>query len=403
MPEFVISNLRIRKCKKPDKLEKKMIKELRRTAGVKKNQEIKCKIDNDKVEFKGKRDVIIRGNIENTQKNRDYRIIVVVTKINKNHSKIFTMKFLDDNEFLRFYDTINAPYIPLIGAGTPQPTSVVVKQSVTSKREDSHVYNEVPHSKTVDFAPHPNPVSSLSRLSTTTPVINELSAEKTQSSRRSLTRSSSLPTNVAAEERPPIIQTSQPQRQQIQTKSEMSQVEPALLENVPLYNELSEISRDRSLSLLEGANSVTFVSTEEIKPRKRVNSEENLCDNTLDNSEYSFTFSLDESQQYSLVPVPWRMEDRSYSYIVETKRDSVSNHSRSFSTLSLSYSSSYSSSTLRTSWGSSSNAFSYSLSSSSTSSLLSVDLEGGVVSSISVAERLQECPFCRRRFMSLSK
>ncbi|VDL61418.1 unnamed protein product [Hymenolepis diminuta] len=402
MPEFVISNLRIRKCKKPDKLEKKMTKELRRTAGVKKNKEIKCKIDNDKVEFKGKKDVINRGNIENTQKNRDYRIIVVVTRINKNHSKIFTMKFLDDSEFLRFYDAINAPYIPLIGAEKPQPTSVVVRQSVTSKREDSHVYNEVLHSKTVDFAPHPNPVESLSRLSTTTPVINEFSAENAQSSQRSSVRSSSLPTKVAAEGTSPIIQTSLSQREKIQTKSEMSQVEPGLLENVPLYNELSQISRDRSVSLLEGLNSVTFVSTEEIEPRKRVNSEENLCDNALDNSEYSFTFSLDESQ-YSLVAVPWRMEERNYSYISETKLDSVSNHPRSLSTSSLSYTSSENSSTLRTSWDSNCSTFSYSLSSSSTSSLQSIDLKSGVVSSISVADRLQECPFCRRRFMSLSE
>ncbi|VUZ51391.1 unnamed protein product [Hymenolepis diminuta] len=366
-----------------------MTKELRRTAGVKKNKEIQCKIDNDKVEFKGKKDVINRGNIENTQKNRDYRIIVVVTRINKNHSKIFTMKFLDDSEFLRFYDAINAPYIPLIGAEKPQPTSVVVRQSVTSKREDSHVYNEVLHSKTVDFAPHPNPVESLSRLSTTTPVINEFSAENAQSSQRSSVRSSSLPTKVAAEGTSPIIQTSLSQREKIQTKSEMSQVEPGLLENVPLYNELSQISRDRSVSLLEGLNSVTFVSTEEIEPRKRVNSEENLCDNALDNSD--------------LVAVPWRMEERNYSYISETKLDSVSNHPRSLSTSSLSYTSSENSSTLRTSWDSNCSTFSYSLSSSSTSSLQSIDLKSGVVSSISVADRLQECPFCRRRFMSLSE
>ncbi|KAM3174627.1 hypothetical protein ACTXT7_010172 [Hymenolepis weldensis] len=296
MPEFVISNLRIGNCKKPDKLEKKMIKELRRTAGVKKNKEIKCKIDNDKVKFKGKKDVINRGNIENTQKNRDYGIIVVVTKIKKNHSKIFSMKFLNDSDFLRFYDTINAPIILPIGAETSEPTSVVVKQSVTPKQEDSHVYNEMPHSKTVDFTPHPNPVDSLSRLSTTTPVISELSAENAQSSRRSPIRGSSLPTEVTTEER----STSLPQQQQIQTKSEICQVKPTLLENIPIYNGLSQTSQNKPVSLVGGANSITILSIEEIKPRKRFNSEENLCDNTLDNSEYSFTSSLDKSQQYSL-------------------------------------------------------------------------------------------------------
>nr|CDS26161.1 hypothetical transcript [Hymenolepis microstoma] len=79
------------------------------------------------VKFKGKNEVIDCQKIERIQRNNDYGVIIVVVKTKKNYSKLFAMRFLDNSEFLRFYDTIN-----------PAPTSVVVfeerGQSATSKK-----------------------------------------------------------------------------------------------------------------------------------------------------------------------------------------------------------------------------------------------------------------------------
>ncbi|VDO14261.1 unnamed protein product [Rodentolepis nana] len=243
MTEFLVSCLRTGKCNKPEKLEDKMIKELRKTAGINKNKNIKCQVKNKKVEFEGKKKVIDCENIERIQRNKDYGVIMVVTKTKKNRMKLFTMRFLDNSEFVRFYDTIN-----------PNPTSVVfsqkLEQSITPKQDETGKFNR-----------YPTPVSPLSESSSTT--------VEAQSSRK-VTRHSNSVKGLVVEERSSSshssfssrLLTPTPQRQRNRPKSEISQVEHELPSRLSSYETKSQATRDRpdshKMEIVDGHGYVRF-------------------------------------------------------------------------------------------------------------------------------------------------
>ena len=120
MSQFLVSRLRVRKCRKATKLDAKINRSMLKVAKSKRSKELNCAVNKDKVVFKGKNKVLIRKNIEKTRKDKANKVIAVAAKaVKKNHSQIFVMKFPNDDEFERFYEALNPEENKNIDSGSP--------------------------------------------------------------------------------------------------------------------------------------------------------------------------------------------------------------------------------------------------------------------------------------------
>lgn len=278
-----------------------MIKELRRVAGVKKAKNVSCTFYNDAVEFKDHKEVLKRWNIENTQKNQEYRIIVVATKTEKkNRSKIFAMKFPDEPEFLRFYDAINTVPIAPIGKRTPPPTPSIVgvphKPVIeTPVDERSHISDHVPTSGSESI--RRTPESTVLRQEP-----SEISEIRSIASRPLPSKSpESLSASVVINEKPqdrPVSFISPTSRSASTSSFRYRQSQP---------------SRVKSAA---SCNITTFISSEDLLKVRRAQSVNSMLYYDLNTSQYSSNSDLssvqddsessiltfDEYEPYSLVP-----------------------------------------------------------------------------------------------------
>ena len=106
MSEFRLAHLHVGTYKKVEKLNEQMKKELQKAAKAK-AKEVRARITNDKVSFKGKPEQIVLAEIDNKRKNKEQKIIIVATKLDaKKKGHIFALKFDNDEEFDKFWEDL---------------------------------------------------------------------------------------------------------------------------------------------------------------------------------------------------------------------------------------------------------------------------------------------------------
>lgn len=130
MAECIVTNLRVKECKKPSKLDDKMKKMLEKAhkkpscSSKKTNEDIVCTITKDKVTFKGKPTSFFKKNIVKTTESWRLNAIAVATKSSTQTTKgsqIVTVAFQNNNEFKTFLDAIKTP---------PGEEIVIVKETI---------------------------------------------------------------------------------------------------------------------------------------------------------------------------------------------------------------------------------------------------------------------------------
>ncbi|KAL5111875.1 hypothetical protein TcWFU_003966 [Taenia crassiceps] len=158
MTEYNLDHFHVGKYKKEAKLNAQMTKELQKAVKAK-PKGTKAKIQQNKVVFKNSKEEIIRADIAKVQRNKEKKIIVIASKLDKKKAaEIYALKFSDEKEFNEFFETIKEEKTP----------------KEEEKCEVSKAPKELKNHEPAATAPTPKPAYSESRTTTPSPDFSEM-------------------------------------------------------------------------------------------------------------------------------------------------------------------------------------------------------------------------------------
>nr|CDS15174.1 expressed conserved protein [Echinococcus granulosus] len=172
MAVYNLTHLHVDKYKKEGKMNAQMTKALQKAAKGKQS-EVKCNMEQDKVVFQGRKEKIPRAKIAKTQRNKDQKIVVIATKVEKKQpGEIFAMKFSNEEEFNNFFEAIKeAPKGEESKKPDPAPSAPEPKPAESEKHSKTpSPEKKAPREEPKKHEPTSKPAYSESSSRTLSPV-----------------------------------------------------------------------------------------------------------------------------------------------------------------------------------------------------------------------------------------